>query len=101
VIRNAPADTGDTRDICSIPRSGRSDGVGDATPSSVLAWKILWTRSLTGYSPWDCKESDMTEQLNMYTLKMQCFAEFCELLQQIEPEEGIMTTTDFVPNWTG
>ena len=44
----------------------------------------------------------MTEQLNMHTLQMQCFAEFCELLQQIiEPEEGIMATTDFVPNWTG
>ena len=28
--------------------------------SSILAWKILWTRSLAGYSPWDCKESDMT-----------------------------------------
>ena len=30
--------------------------------SSILAWKISWTeRSLVGYSPWDCKESDMTE----------------------------------------
>ena len=48
------------------------------------------------------QRADMTEQLNMYTLKMQCFAEFCELLQQIiDPEEGIMATTDFVPNWTG
>ena len=48
------------------------------------------------------QRADMTEQLNMYTLKMQCFAEFCELLQQIiVPEEGIMATTDFVPNWTG
>ena len=31
-----------------------------ATHSSVLAWRIP-QRSLAGYSPWNCKESDMTE----------------------------------------
>ena len=34
-----------------------------ATHSSILAWKIPWTRSLAGYGPWDHKELDMTEQL--------------------------------------
>ena len=34
-----------------------------ATHSSLLAWKIPW-RSLVGYSPWGCKESDMTEWLH-------------------------------------
>ena len=28
---------------------------------STLAWKIPWTRSLIGYSPWGHKESDKTE----------------------------------------
>ena len=32
-----------------------------AMHSSVLAWE---QRSLLGSSPWGCKESDMTEQLN-------------------------------------
>ena len=32
-----------------------------ATHSSTLAWKIPWTESLVGYSPWGCKESDTTE----------------------------------------
>ena len=32
-----------------------------ATHSSILAWKIAWKRSLLGYSPWGCKESDTTE----------------------------------------
>ena len=33
-----------------------------AIHSNNLAWKIPWTqRGLTGYSPWGCKESDMTE----------------------------------------
>ena len=31
-----------------------------ATHCSILAWK----RSRVGYSPWDCRESDMTERLN-------------------------------------
>ena len=34
-----------------------------ATQSSILAWKFYEHRSLTGYSPWGCKELDMTEQL--------------------------------------
>ena len=35
-----------------------------ATHSSILAWRIPGWRSLVGYSPRDCKESDMTEQLH-------------------------------------
>ena len=31
------------------------------THSSFLAWRIPWWRSLVGYSPWGCKELDMTE----------------------------------------
>ena len=34
-----------------------------ATHPSTLAWEIHGQRSLVGYSPWDPKESDMTEQL--------------------------------------
>ena len=26
-----------------------------ATHSSILAWRISWTGSLAGYSPWGCK----------------------------------------------
>ena len=34
---------------------------GMATHSSILAWRIPWTRSLEGYSPRSHKESDTTE----------------------------------------
>ena len=34
---------------------------GMATHSSILAWRIPWTEKPAGYSPWGCKESDMTE----------------------------------------
>ena len=36
-----------------------------ATHSSILAWRIPWTRSLVGYSPRGHKESDTTEQLDL------------------------------------
>ena len=42
---------------------GEEDPVekGMATHFSILAWEILWKRSLVGYSPWGCKESDTVE----------------------------------------
>ena len=48
---------------------GREDPLeeGMATHSSILAWKIPHgQRSLVGYSPWDLKESDRTEQLSTH-----------------------------------
>ena len=36
-----------------------------ATHSSILAWRVPWTEELGGYSPWGCKESDMTERLTL------------------------------------
>ena len=44
-----------------IPGSGRSPGVGNATHSSTLAWRIPWTEEPG--SPRGHKESDTTEQL--------------------------------------
>ena len=37
------------------------------THSSILARKSHGQRNLAGYSPWGCTESDMTEQLNIFT----------------------------------
>ena len=34
-----------------------------ATHSSILAWRIPWREEPGGFSPWDRKKSDMTEQL--------------------------------------
>ena len=67
MIKNLPASAGDAGDMDSIPASGRFPlEKGMATHSSVLAWKIHGKRSLAGYSPWSCKESDMTERLSMH-----------------------------------
>ena len=54
----------------SIPGLGRSPGEGMVTHSSILAWRISGQRSLVGYSPWGCKESDTTELLHLTSLPM-------------------------------
>ena len=37
---------------------------GMATHSRILAWRTPMDKSLAGYSPWDCKRLDTTEQLS-------------------------------------
>ena len=44
----------------SIPVSGRTPADGNSNHSSTLPGKSHGRRSLVGYSPWDCKESDTT-----------------------------------------
>ena len=36
-----------------------------ATHSSTLAWRISWTRSPAGYSPWGHKETDRVSDLSL------------------------------------
>ena len=43
MVKNLPADVGDKRDMCWIPGSGRSPGVGHGNCSSSLSWEIPWT----------------------------------------------------------
>ena len=48
-----------------------------ATHSSTLAWKIPWTGRL--HSPWDCKESHTTKQLQFqFTFLFECIWEITE-----------------------
>ena len=52
VVKNSPANTGDTGVMGSIPGLGRSPGIGDGNPLPVfLPGKSQGQRSLVGYSP--------------------------------------------------
>ena len=66
MVKNPPANAGDTRGVGSIPRSGRSLEKWQFTPV-FLAGKSYGQRSLVGYGPWGCKESDTTDWLSTYT----------------------------------
>ena len=65
VVKNLSANAEDIRDMGLIPGLGRSPGGEHSNP---LQYSCLETprgqRSLVGYSPWDGKESDTTEQLS-------------------------------------
>ena len=61
MVKNPPASAEDIRDMGSIPGLGRGPGEGQATHSSILAWRIPWTEGLVGYSPHGREESDTTE----------------------------------------
>ena len=54
---------GATGDADSIPGLGRSPGGGHSNPLQYSCLKNHMDRqsSLVGYSPWGCKELDMTE----------------------------------------
>ena len=43
VVKNPPANAGDSRDVGSVPGLGRSPEKEIATHSSIFAWKIPWT----------------------------------------------------------
>ena len=62
MVKNQPVNAGDIRDTGSIPGLGRSPGGGHG---NLLQYSCLENlhgqKSLMGYSPWDHKESDMTD----------------------------------------
>ena len=49
----------------------------------LLPGKFHGQRSLVGYSPWGCKESDTTEQLHFHFHFHQCQYPGCEMFQDI------------------
>ena len=63
---NLPANTGEARKVGgSEPWVGKMPWSRKWQPAPVLLHgKLHGQRSLTGYSSWGCKESDMTEQLS-------------------------------------
>ena len=64
VVKNPPANAGDIRDAGSIPGSERSPGGGNGKPLQYPCLENPYgQRNLGGYSPWGCKEFDMTEEI--------------------------------------
>ena len=62
VVKNPPANARDIRDASSVSGSGRPPGGGHG---NLLQYSCLENphgqRSLAGYGPYSCTESDMTE----------------------------------------
>ena len=56
MVKDPPANAGDTEDTDSISGWGRASGGRNCTHSNILGWEIHGQRRLVGYSPWDHKE---------------------------------------------
>ena len=68
MVKNLHANTADTGDSGSIPGSGRYPAGEKWQPNPVfLPGKFHEQRSLGGYSPWGCKESDTTMHIHVCT----------------------------------
>ena len=68
VVKNPPANSGDVRDLGSIPGFGRPPGGGHGNPLQYLCLENpRGQRSLVGYSPWGYRKSDMTKWLSIHT----------------------------------
>ena len=61
MVENPPFNTGGTRDVGSIPGSGRFPGVGNGTLTSILAWKIPWAEEPGRLQSMGSQRVDMTE----------------------------------------
>ena len=57
-VKNLSVNTGD---LGLIPGSGKSPGEGNGTPLQYSCLEKSMDRSLVGYNPWGCKESDTTK----------------------------------------
>ena len=60
MVKNPPANAGDTGDVGPIPVLGRSPG-GDGNPLQYSCLENSMDRGLAGYWPWGHKESDTHE----------------------------------------
>ena len=67
VVKNLPANAEDAEDDGLIPESGQSSGEGNDNPLQYsFPGKFHGQRNLEGYSPWDLKESDLTEHIQAF-----------------------------------
>ena len=61
VGKSSPANTGDVRDVSSVPGSGRSPEEGGAIHPIILAWRVPGTEEPAGCGSQGCKKLDTTE----------------------------------------
>ena len=67
MVKNSPANAGDTRDVVSIPRSGRSPGGGNDSPLQFSCLENPMDRRIHQSKVHEVSESDMVELLNTHT----------------------------------
>ena len=67
MVKNLPANTGDTKDAGLIREPGRTTGVGNGKSLQYSCLEIPWTEEPGGLWSMGCKESDTTEHKQTQT----------------------------------
>ena len=67
VVKNPPANSGDTRDVGLISGLGKSSGGGHGNPLQYPCLENPMERGPVGYSPWGRKELDTTDRLSSHS----------------------------------
>ena len=67
MVKNPPANAGDSGNAGPIPEPGRIPGGGNGNPLQCPCLEN-GQRSLAGYSPWGCKESDTSERTHTLSI---------------------------------
>ena len=68
VVKNLPANAGDTRDTSSVTGLGRSPAEGNGDPLQFSCLENPTDRGAWGgYSPWDCKKLDKHTHTHIHT----------------------------------
>ena len=71
MVMNPPASAGDIRDSGLIPGLEKSPGGGNGNPSSILAWRIPWTKESGGLqSTGSTKSQTLLKQISTHTYKL-------------------------------
>ena len=67
MVKNPPANAGDTKALCFNPWVGKIPWSRKWQPTPVfLPRNFQGQRNLAGYSPWDHRESDTTERAHTH-----------------------------------
>ena len=99
MVKIQPANAEDTRDVGSIPGSGRSPGVGSGNPLQYSCMENSMDRGAQQVSLWGCKESDTAELLSTHAGTEPFFMMFYWLVSEVAQSEFLKSCNSVISDF--